>query len=312
MKRLLPALLIWISVIHFSLAQIKTTGVVTIPGTLSPMTIKLDMNNGTNLLTMTVTGPADRLFCIGFNSTGMVGTPDTVTLTKEGAYAQLAGGTVANPVPYIPAGQSIVLDTKGFTGYSAISLDTGNNDWTTVSDVSNLNVRTVVATRPLNTGNTTEDYTFNYSTLSNLNLIWAMWTIASPPPPVYADDGMWALSGKNTVGTSTRHSGSTTLTRGTVAVAFTTLGTTNFSSLEENISIYPNPGHSTFNIHKNNYSILISKVRIFDINAKLVKEISTDATTGNLAIDVSDLTKGVYFMEISNDDNKTVKKIIIE
>jgi hypothetical protein len=74
--------------------------------------------------------------------------------------------------------------------------------------------------------------------------------------------------------------------------------------------VFPNPSPGTFTIFKDN-SLKISTVKVFDINAKLIKEI-TDLKSQNTIVDLSGLTSGTYFMEIANEDDKTVKKIVIK
>ena len=55
----------------------------------------------------------------------------------------------------------------------------------------------------------------------------------------------------------------------------------------------------------------INKIRVFDINAKLIQEINPDYKNESNSIDLTGLNSGLYFMEISNDNDQVVKKIII-
>jgi hypothetical protein len=57
--------------------------------------------------------------------------------------------------------------------------------------------------------------------------------------------------------------------------------------------------------------ISINKIRVFDSNAKLLKEINSEITDQNNSIDLTGLTTGMYFMELSNDSDQVVKKILI-
>jgi hypothetical protein len=50
---------------------------------------------------------------------------------------------------------------------------------------------------------------------------------------------------------------------------------------------------------------------VFDSNAKMLKEINTEITNQNNSVDLKELTTGMYFMELSNDSDQVVKKIII-
>jgi hypothetical protein len=69
------------------------------------------------------------------------------------------------------------------------------------------------------------------------------------------------------------------------------------------ISIYPNPANGTININ----GIANSDVVIYDIAGKLIKEFKDLSST---TIDISDMTQGVYFLNVSNKDGvKTLKFI---
>lgn len=50
---------------------------------------------------------------------------------------------------------------------------------------------------------------------------------------------------------------------------------------------------------------------IFDSNAKLLKEINTEITDQNNSVDLTELTTEMHFMELSNDSDQVIKKIII-
>ncbi|WP_298224574.1 T9SS type A sorting domain-containing protein [Flavobacterium sp.] len=166
-------------------------------------------------------------------------------------------------------------------GHVAATTDATNN-LTLVSNTVTGTTRTVVFTRPFSTGDA-KDYTFAYS-ITSLNIVWGI--------------------GPSTSFTS-QHS-----TFGTKTLTFAAvLGTENFATLQD-IAIYPNPSNGIFNISKNNM-VTINKVRVFDINAKLLKEINTEITDQNNTVDLTALNRGIYFMELSNDTDQIVKKVVI-
>ncbi len=74
----------------------------------------------------------------------------------------------------------------------------------------------------------------------------------------------------------------------------------------ENIKIYPNPAKNYFLI-KNIDNI---SVKVVDINGKIL--ISKEKYYKNQKIDVSSLSRGIYFIEIRNNFNKKIEKIIIQ
>ena len=76
------------------------------------------------------------------------------------------------------------------------------------------------------------------------------------------------------------------------------------------ISITPNPVDNLINIQdKNNLSI--SKIKIFDINGKLVL-IKDKIDTDFLSINVQTLNMGIYFITIENEINQALTKKIIK
>ena len=73
----------------------------------------------------------------------------------------------------------------------------------------------------------------------------------------------------------------------------------------KSLVIYPNPVTDILYVSGSNLEI--KKINLYDINSKLVK------TSDDLEkINVSDLSCGMYFLEISNDENRIVKKIEIK
>ena len=74
---------------------------------------------------------------------------------------------------------------------------------------------------------------------------------------------------------------------------------------ESELSIFPNPVKDVLNI---NYDKAISQIDVFDVNGKLVKTF----TTVNGTINVSDLSDGVYMLNIQTEEGMMVKKIVKE
>jgi hypothetical protein len=128
-------------------AQTYTTGVVSLSSTAGlAMTAKIDV--GTQV-TLTLTGPSARWFALGFNATSMGNGEDVVGVHTSGTLNSF---------------------DASIGGYSAPTADPQQN-WTIVSDAVASGVRTVIATRALNTGDA-NDHIFTAST-GSLGLIWA-------------------------------------------------------------------------------------------------------------------------------------------
>ncbi len=247
-------LLLCFGLLQLVSAQQKETPLTTMGG----MKVKINLDAATSLATITMVGPSTKWFSIGLSTSTMATNKDVMTF-----------------------GTTLLDQYFTSNGHVAPTTDATNN-LTLVSNTVAGTTRTVVFTRPFNTGDT-KDYTFAYS-ITTLNIVWGI--------------------GPSTTVTS-EHS-----TFGTKTLTFAAvLGTENFSTLQD-IAIYPNPSNGIFNISKNSM-ISIDKIRVFDINAKLLKEISTEITDQNHTIDLTELQRGVYFMELSNATDQTVKKIII-
>jgi hypothetical protein len=252
-------LLALLAVMHSSFAQTKTSGVVSLNTGTNTMSIKIDLDQTNSLATITIVGPSTRWFSIGLNANSMSSNTDCITYS------------------------TILLDQSLPGGYNAATTDVTNN-LTLVSNTVVGSSRSIVVTRPFNTGDS-KDYIFNYNS-NSLGIIWA-------------------YGQSNSTNTNVQHSN-----KGTKTVSFTSLGTDDFKSIDD-IIVYPNPSSGIFTISKNRV-IQISKIKIFDTNAKMLKEIDVEGFDTDNTIDVSELSKGIYFMEISNNEDKVVKKIIVE
>lgn len=86
----------------------------------------------------------------------------------------------------------------------------------------------------------------------------------------------------------------------------------NSESFEKNLfTIYPNPANNILFIDKSqgNYP---TEIEIYNVNGKLVLHQKTEKVNQN-RIDISQLTKGFYFVMIKNDDNENSQyKLVVE
>jgi hypothetical protein len=140
-------LLLLLAFVESYFSQTYSTGVVNLSSTSGlAMTAKIDV---TNQVKITLTGPAGRWFAIGFNANSMTSGTDVVSVHNSG---------------------SLNAFDCSLSGFSAPVSDPSQN-WTINSDVVSGNVRTVIATRALNTGDA-NDYIFSASA-SSISLIWA-------------------------------------------------------------------------------------------------------------------------------------------
>ena len=75
--------------------------------------------------------------------------------------------------------------------------------------------------------------------------------------------------------------------------------------IKKSVSLYPNPANNILNIRTETDSE-IQKVSILDITGKQVKQQSGNITS----IIVDDLNAGFYFLEITIDGKKAIKKFM--
>lgn len=145
MKKISSFLLLVVSLTAF--AQTYTTGTVTLSSTAGlAMSVKLDV--GANV-TMTLIGPSARWFAVGFDAGSMAAGTDVVGVHSAGA---------------------LTAFDANLTGYNAPATDV-QQDWTISSNVVAGGVRTVIATRALNTGDA-NDHVFTAAP-GSISLIWA-------------------------------------------------------------------------------------------------------------------------------------------
>lgn len=79
------------------------------------------------------------------------------------------------------------------------------------------------------------------------------------------------------------------------------------------ISVFPNPSNGIFHI-KTKYPESISRLTINTVDGKSVKAyyFNSVAELNNYSFDVSNLAKGVYFINLENSYGTGVKRIILE
>ncbi|MEA3496995.1 MAG: T9SS type A sorting domain-containing protein [Bacteroidota bacterium] len=83
---------------------------------------------------------------------------------------------------------------------------------------------------------------------------------------------------------------------------------TNNSKINKDYTIYPNPTKNTITIECRNKNKITTKVRIYDIQGKLIKE--QQLALENTVIDIKDFDKGIYFVKIKDGDGVFVEKVV--
>lgn len=172
---------------------------------------------------------------------------------------------------------STLVDCK-MNGLGAFPSTDSSNDWSVTSNTVSGSTRTIVATRDFDTGDT-NDYDFVYSN-SSIDFAWARSFSSS-----------YSMS---------NHGGSN---RGySLNNSMSVMGTEKFQ--KESIKIYPNPATNELNIQADEN---ISSIKLYTVSGALVKEINNPGTT---PINLANINKGVYFVEITTNNKTLYKKII--
>ena len=127
-------------------AQSFSTGTQTLS---SGLTANINIDNDTGTTTLTLAGPSNKWFGIGFGNSNMNGTDIFMT----------NGSSIRD-----------AYSTSNGTPQADSSPESG--DWTLVSNTVSSGTRTIVATRANDTGNS-NDYTFSASA-GSLTVIWAI------------------------------------------------------------------------------------------------------------------------------------------
>jgi len=84
---------------------------------------------------------------------------------------------------------------------------------------------------------------------------------------------------------------------------------TNVNSIDDgNIVMYPNPAKNIITIYNDRY--VINNIEIIDITGKILKQLTVE--NNQISVNVNDLEKGVYFVNINTEKTKIVKELIIK
>ena len=80
----------------------------------------------------------------------------------------------------------------------------------------------------------------------------------------------------------------------------------------DNILVYPNPSNDFIHVKMNNSNEKFENIVLYNVLGESVKKVTT-IDSNQTTIDVSDLTKGVYLLEITSENKlKLTKKLVIK
>ncbi len=223
------------------------------------LTANINIDADTEITTLTLTGPSNKWFAIGFGNSNMNGT-DILMTNGIDTFLRDAYSTSTSGTP------------------QADSSTNESGDWTLVSNTVSSSTRTIVATRANNTGDS-NDYTFSASA-GSLTVIYAVGSSTT-----------YAYHGGN---------------RGASALSVT-LGVSENNLL--NFEMYPNPVSDLLNIQLPTGTEK-AEVGVFDYTGRLVS--SKTISSNDTAIDVQQISKGIYMIRIATNTKIGVQRFIKE
>lgn len=78
--------------------------------------------------------------------------------------------------------------------------------------------------------------------------------------------------------------------------------------LANRFSVFPNPSSNVINVTSSD-AIGVNQIQITDLNGRVVKDVTFDGVS-ELQVNISDLTSGMYMMNIMSEEGTAVKKIV--
>ncbi|WP_290696622.1 M4 family metallopeptidase [Lacinutrix sp.] len=87
------------------------------------------------------------------------------------------------------------------------------------------------------------------------------------------------------------------------------LSVSEFDTISNLVKIYPNPSNGIFNLTKTGQVNLV-KAEIYDINGRFIQSVDLSSMNKTKAIDLSNVTSGLYFMTITSQEAKSVIKLM--
>ena len=183
---------------------------------------------------------------------------------------------------FVYADGTTLIDGK-MIGVGSTPNTAENQSWTVIANTLSSGIRTITAQRNLSTGDT-NDYTFNYNN-STIDFAWAR---------------------RSSLGYTLNNHGGTNRDY-VIGSTFTTLGVEDFSLNAS--SIYPNPSNGSFSIETKTH---LDKINVYSQTGAFVKTIEVTDMSNKVNLNLTNFQKGIYLIELQNENEKTWKKIIIE
>lgn len=259
MKKITLLLFLFITGNIFS--QTYTSGPIMVA---ADYTVQFDVDTDTDIVTITLIGPDDKWFGVGPG------------IAAGNGMGDLGDDTNVFGIP--PMGSTAILQDRNMpTGTSTPNVDT-SQDLNLTSNVIDTGVRTVIYTRPINTGDV-NDYTYP-STATTFPFLWVRGTSINIGYHQFGNKGG--------------------------AMANMVLGTDDFQQ-EPNFTISPNPARELMNI-KLNPRIHNARLQVYDVLGKRIMD--NGISEVNSSVNVSNWNKGIYIVRVLSGDSSETKRFV--
>ncbi len=79
----------------------------------------------------------------------------------------------------------------------------------------------------------------------------------------------------------------------------------------ENVKIYPIPSNGIIQVELTNNSFIPSSIRITNCIGKLIRTLEPSFKNNSTSFDLSEIPRGIYYVQLSNSQNKITKALIL-
>ncbi len=93
-----------------------------------------------------------------------------------------------------------------------------------------------------------------------------------------------------------------------------TIGIDNSPSMHDAsiMQVYPNPAHDAIQLYFSDTPHTDILIKIYNIQGICIQQLKNNGSNDNISIDISQLSRGMYFLETLSEGNRWVQKIVVE
>lgn len=254
-----------------------------------------DINGCTDIDTIAVSIYPNAVISAGSDKTVCQGQPVTLTASGGVSYSWSPLGLTGNPVTFNPSANT----TYYVTGTTSNGCTSTDSVLVTVNPAPNASFSTSVSGTTITTNNSSSNATIYYWSFGDGNS-----SNLFAPTHTYVNDGVYniMLIAVNNCSSDTSYFEISTAGVGLDEVADA-----------YSLNVFPNPSNGQYTIHFNNPISQKIEIRIMDMNGKIVHNETMSYLNGeyNKIIDISNLTEGMYLMQLLTEDRILNRKLIL-